>query len=326
MAKAAGKIVRIRTGSRLHFGLIESGDRRHGGCGLMIDAPGIALTVGRSRMSMVRGTVDDSIRNRAQRLLHQISKSLALPRTEGFVVEIERCAAEHVGLGTGTQLSLAVARGVCEWLELPMTAESLAKLAGRGRRSAIGAHGFVHGGFVVDGGKSAADELGMLVKRLDFPVQWPIVLLQANSNARWHGSSEEEAFARLSAGHSTDTSAQMQALLDDRIVPAIDAVDYAAFAEAIHEFNRLAGEFFADSQTGTYSDPVVAQLIDRLRTNGARAVGQSSWGPTIFAIADSELTARQWTESISGMAPELVSSSIVVAAMNQGAQCARDAS
>ena len=38
-------------------------------------------------------------------------------------------------------------------------------------------------------------------------------------------------------------------------------------------------------QGGIYSCPATAELVQWLRGRGVRGVGQSSWGPTVFAMA-----------------------------------------
>ena len=68
------------------------------------------------------------------------------------------------------------------------------------------------------------------------------------------------------------------------ILPAAEAGDLEAFGEAVHEFNRRAGEPFAAAQGGPYASPAVAGLIGELRQLGVAGVGQSSWGPTVFAV------------------------------------------
>src|SRR5204862_353231 len=81
---------------------------------------------------------------------------------------VAACPPEHTGLGVGTQLSRAVARAVCPGVP----AVELARLAGRGNRSAIGVYGFEAGGFLVDGGKRDDAALAPLMARVDFPGDW----------------------------------------------------------------------------------------------------------------------------------------------------------
>ena len=72
---------------------------------------------------------------------------------------VRHAPAEHVGLGVGTQLSLAVVRACPELAGLliqglPNSPISPAAAA----RSGIGLHGFQHGGLIVDGGRKREAE------------------------------------------------------------------------------------------------------------------------------------------------------------------------
>ena len=63
-------------------------------------------------------------------------------------ITVEEAPPEHSGFGTGTQLALAVGRAVSS-----LPTEEVARVTGRGRRSAIGTHGFATGGLLADGGR-----------------------------------------------------------------------------------------------------------------------------------------------------------------------------
>ena len=137
-----------------------------------------------------------------------------------------------MGLGVGTQLSLAVARAVTESLGAPVkSAVELARLTGRGGRSGVGIHGFDHGGFLVDGGKRGADALAPSVARAEFPPEWRIVLLTPPAPAVWHGDRERAAFAAL-AGTPADDSLCRLVLVG--MLPALAERD-------LHAFSRGAG-------------------------------------------------------------------------------------
>src|SRR4051794_17718295 len=162
--------MQVETGSRLHFGLISLDEgrrwadragrltlpaRRFGGAGLMIDAPGVAVRVEPGRDWCAEGP----LAGRALEIARLVASRLpGEPRR----VVVERAAPEHSGLGTGTQLALAVARALSlSWGRDESVAE-LARLTGRGRRSGAGVHGFSRGGFLVDGGKGDRTTLAPL--------------------------------------------------------------------------------------------------------------------------------------------------------------------
>jgi beta-RFAP synthase len=193
-------------------------------------------------------------------------------------------------LGTGTQLGLAVAKalavahGKSDW-----DAVALARRVERGRRSAIGVHGFQHGGFLVDGGKTATTTLAPLIARHDFPAEWAVLLIMPTDVQGAHGPRESAAFEHLAksdaCGQQTDALCGLAVL---GILPALVERDLAAFGEALYEFNRRVGEMFKPWQGGIYSCAQSAAVVDFCRSSGIRGVGQSSWGPTVFAIDSAE--------------------------------------
>jgi len=75
------------------------------------------------------------------------------------------------------------------------------------------------------------------------------------------------------------------------VAPALLERDLPAFGEALFEFNRRSGGLFQTVQGSEYGSPEGADMIGRLRGMGLRGVGQSSWGPTLFAIAEPDRLA-----------------------------------
>ncbi|HLU49595.1 MAG TPA: hypothetical protein VK116_15965, partial [Planctomycetota bacterium] len=58
--------------------------------------------------------------------------------------------------------------------------------------------------------------------------------------------------------------------------------------EAAWEFGRESGAAFERAQGGVFSSPRVGAIVDALRAEGIRGVGQSSWGPAVWAWAAGE--------------------------------------
>jgi beta-RFAP synthase len=201
-------------------------------------------------------------------------------------ISVTTPARHHLGLGVGTQLALSVARAVAEASAVPFDPYQAAAWLGRGRRSAIGVHGFCHGGFLVDAGLRSGFALSPLVAHHTFPADWVVLLAWPRDLAGEHGTRERLAFDALAQypanPRRTDTLARL-ALLD--MLPALVQFDCAAFGEALFEFNRTVGEWFAPWQGGVYSHAWTTQAVQALRDLGMHGVGQSSWGPAVFAIA-----------------------------------------
>lgn len=302
-------MVNVRAASRLHFGLLNPGagaivggdsreattSRRFGGVGLMVEKPGLLLRVRASPSWSAAGPLAERTLALAQRFAQNCrheERNLDLPPRH---LHLEQTAPEHAGLGTGTQLGLSVARALAVSWGLTCDLRTLARRVGRGLRSALGAHGFEQGGLLVESGKHTPDQLAPLVSRHDFPAAWRLLLIlpTEEGSAGLHGSREVEAFTRLAAGPSdqarTDTLCRLVLL---GLLPALVERDVNAFGEALYEFNARVGEAFAPVQGGVYASPREVRLVAFLRGLGVRGVGQSSWGPTLFAVVADEDHAR----------------------------------
>jgi beta-RFAP synthase len=247
----------------------------------MLREPGIRLSV----KPAGAWSADGPLADRALDYAFQFSRSLA--QEQPFQITVERCAPEHAGLGTGTQLGLAVARALAvNWQRSDMNAVELARQIGRGRRSALGIHGFDRGGFLVDGGKGPDTVIAPLVARLEFPQTWHIVLVMRNGAQGLHGVLENRAFERRPAKNQpTETLCRLVLL---GILPALAEGDLPAFGEGLYEFNRQVGQMFRPLQSGTYADRRCEEIVAFVRRQKVAAAGQSSWGPTVFAIAESD--------------------------------------
>ena len=243
----------------------------------MIEEPGVSVSLQPSENWSAEGLLAE----RALAYAKQIALALSCPQR--FQLNVEASAAEHVGLGTGTQLGLAVARAlalVCGHKKLD--AVELAYRLGRGKRSALGIYGFARGGFLVEGGKGPNSKIAPLIAHCDFPEPWSILLVLPKGEMGNYGIAEEEAFARLTRG-PTDALCRLVLL---GMLPALVEVDLSAFGEALYEFNRRVGEVFQPIQGGIYAHSRSAAIVQFVRRQKISGVGQSSWGPAIFAIVE----------------------------------------
>lgn len=283
--------VHVRAPCRLHFGMFSFGhcDRpRFGGVGAMIDSPTVAVTISRAAQFMTRGEHSERVKQFAERAARAWRLD-ALPHCQIAVT----APPDHVGLGVGTQLGLSVAAGLRRFLQLPeLPAEDLAQSAGRGSRSSVGTFGFKHGGLIVDGGKPPGESLGKLVQRIALPAAWRFVLIRCNDDIQGlAGQQERDAFAKLPATPDELTTALWQ-IVNKHMLPAVARDDCPAFGESVYRFGRLAGECFAPIQGGPFASDRIESLVEAIRAHGVPGVGQSSWGPTVFAIAPSAAVAE----------------------------------
>lgn len=326
--------VRVSAPCRLHFGLFHvpvpglthwpdgRPVRKFGGVGLMVETPRVAVEAHAADFLDVTGSLKERAAGSVLRIhSRQLAVGSGGPRPAVYAIRADG-PREHVGLGVGTALGMALAAAMTAdsdgfWHHSQFV--SLANLCGRGQRSAIGVWGFGYGGLIVDGGKvdESVSPLGTI---LAFPSAWRAVLIRPPVDPAWHGDTERAAFGRSrSAEQALDTTERLERIARDWLVPAVQDEDFDAFAEAVHEFNRLAGEPFAADQGGAYSYMAVNCVIDELLGWGVTGVGQSSWGPTVFAFARDPDEAEHLAGRVRAWLPSDAEVT-VTAADNQGAR------
>lgn len=288
--------VEVRAPSRLHFGMFSFGRvdaRQFGGVGVMVEQPGLHLRLSAAAELSASGPGADRALQYARRVAEHLQIA---PR---FQLEILAAPPAHVGLGSGTQLGMSIARAVLSWqgVEEP-TVEQLVAACGRGKRSAIGAHGFLNGGLLIESGKLRDEELSPLAARVAMPEEWRFVLITPRGDAGLHGAAELTAFERLPPVEPSVTE-ELQRLAFDELLPAANEGNFLRFRDTLEAFNNLAGVCFAAAQGGRYA-PQSQRVIDELRADGVRGYAQTSWGPTVCVICESinvaEALANEWRE------------------------------
>ncbi len=285
----SGPGLRIVTPSRLHFGLLAWGEehpRQFGSVGLMIERPGLEIRAKPSPTWSAAGPLGERALGVARRVLDALaSEGRAL---EPLHIAVERASREHVGLGTGTQLSLAVARLLLAAAREPRpSAERLAALAGRGRRSGIGLHGFIGGGLLVDGGRSPDSDVPPLLCRLEFPHDWSVLVLVPPLGHGLAGTDERHAFERL-ASLPTRTVERLCRLVLLELLPAAAERDLDEFGSALSQLQDEVGRSFAPIQGGIFAH---AQSEDIAA--GMRGSGSSEWVKARGGRLSSE--SSEWT-------------------------------
>ena len=267
--------------ARLHFGFLDmNGElgRRFGSLGLAIDHPRTRITLRSADFGAVKGADV----GRAERYLGLMTQMLGF---EGaYALTVEEAIPAHSGLGSGTQLALAIASALRQLHGLPLDPSGDAMKLGRGGRSGAGIALFSKGGFVVDGGNGAAEATPPVVARLAFPADWRIILLLDPLRQGVHGEAEFAAFRDLPAFPAA-AAAHICRLTLMQLLPAVAEADLARFGAGIAEIQAMTGDHFAPAQGGRFASPSVAGALQVLTRAGAHGPGQSSWGPTGFAFA-----------------------------------------
>lgn len=308
------KFVTVAVPARLHLGFLDLGGhsgRRFGSLGLPLAAPETVVTLSHAPVTSVTGPEA----GRAARHLETMARHLGIPGHHRLTVE--QAIPAHVGLGSGTQIAVAVAAALRTLYRLPTSAAEDAALLGRGSRSGIGIAAFAEGGLIVDAGRRDEHDAPPVVARIGFPEDWRVILIGDGRVEGIHGAEEIEAFRRLPRFPQAATDEICRHVLMGVLAGLADR-DIAAFGAAITRIQDLVGAHFSAVQGGVFTSPGVAAAAAALRAAGATGIGQSSWGPTGFAFAASESAARAMVRAAAGMVPDGVSLDIV-AGRNAGA-------
>jgi beta-RFAP synthase len=271
--------------ARLHFGMLDPaglGARRFGGFGVGIEFPRVVVRVRwAASQSSDALIVSGSQADRAMTFARRIWSTFGL--SGSVEVNVEESIPQHMGLGSGTKLGLAITRGLAALAGISAGPEQLAEASGRGARSSVGAWTFTAPGLVVEAGVGAGGWISPLVARHPMPERWRCVLALPLGVEGLSGEAEERFFGQLrESGHAEP---RVSRLLLTALLPGLVAGDIDEFGLALTQIQREVGSIFAGQQGGVFH-PSAAPLVDALHALGVGAVGQSSWGPSVYGIVD----------------------------------------
>ena len=304
--------VYIKTPARLHLGLIDlNGDlgRIFGGLGVGINKPNVILEAENAENLSVTGQETELTEVLAQRFF---STYHVQPKVH---INVVKAIPAHIGLGSGTQLSLAIAVALARVLNVKASPAELALAMGRARRTSVGTTIFQRGGFVVDGGQSLkGNTFPPLLYHQPFPDEWRFIVAVPNLNKGLSNSEENSAFNALPKMPAED-AAKICHLIMLKLLPALAEHDIESFGDALTKIQVLTGGFFAQAQGGTYSSPAAAECIEFMKQSGAYGVGQSSWGPALYAVVKQE-QAKQALSKVKAYLDRGVGGEVFVAKAN----------
>jgi beta-ribofuranosylaminobenzene 5'-phosphate synthase len=280
----------VEAAARLHFGVLDLRGglgRRFGGLGAAVPALSLLLEARAAPAVEARGPDAARAAEFARRFLahHGLAGGAALV--------VHRAIPAHSGLGSGTQLGLAVARALAELHGLPADAPALARAVGRGRRSAIGTWTFALGGFIVEGGRRPGNEaIAPLLARYALPAGWRCIVAVPPGAPGLSGDAEAGAFDRLPPPPEREVE-RVSHLVLMQLLPALTEGDLPGFGGALSEIQRITGTWFAPMQGGVFAPGPGGELIERMGRWGAAGVGQSSWGPAVYGLVGSPEEAAE---------------------------------
>lgn len=325
MAKSDFESITIRATARLHLGFIDLHGglgRLFGSLGVSIDKPACVVELQRKKDGLVvTGEEKDRVTDLAEHLVSHFGKD------KGFQLTVWESIPKHVGLGSGTQLSLAVGSAIAKLYGKSLTAHELSEILKRGVVSGVGTATFAKGGFVIDGGKptmtsESKSQSGVppLLVQQPVPEDWQFVIAIPDIPKGFSGEREKDAFQELPKGNATHAMETSRLILM-QLLPALIDDDINRFGEALTRIQVLVGDAFSQAQGGRFASPEVTKCVGAMLTAGAVGAGQSSWGPTCYGLVRGLEAASKVKIAVSKAMDSLSGGAAFIAtANNQGAQ------
>ncbi len=283
--------VEVEAPARLHLGFLDLHGglgRRFGSIGLTVD--GLSTHLYAERSSDITASGPDAVR-----ALRYARSYMDARGIEGGVdLTLTHAIPDHVGLGSGTQLALAVGSAIERLYGNESNSANIARTLHRGNRSGIGIGAFEQGGFILDCGRGEAEGVPPVAVRLPFPEKWRALLLFDKRDQGLHGAKEVAAFSELPE-FPEHAAAHLCRLVMMQVLPGVLEAQLQPVTEAIGEIQRMVGDYFAPAQGGRFTSPAISAALEWSVRQGFSGVGQSSWGPTGFVILE-DTSQALWLE------------------------------
>ncbi|MGC9516787.1 MAG: beta-ribofuranosylaminobenzene 5'-phosphate synthase [Methanomicrobiales archaeon] len=301
----------IKTPSRLHLTLIDMNGaygRIDGGVGITIENPQLVLeaeSIPEKNIEIIfdssnkeSSNLNKDLRNNYIFKIESAANKMSdfLNIGHGFKFTVKKLYLSHSGLGSGTQLSLAVGKAVVNISGEEVKTQQIAKIVGRGGTSGIGVAAFDYGGFLVDGGHEKSQKADFLpssassaspppvIARYNFPEDWKIILAIPNIDDRVSGLKEINIFQEYCPIPLKEVQ-KLSHLILMKMMPAVLEKDLDSFGFSVNQIQEVG---FKKIEL-KLQNPVIKKIMDNMRSSGADGVGMSSFGPTIYAVADTNI-------------------------------------
>jgi len=287
--------VRVAAPARLHLGFLDPAatlGRRFGSLGIVVDGFDTVVEAAEARsdhFEAVRGS--ETALARAVEHVHALRAATRC--TAPLRLSLRAAPPMHAGLGSGTQLALAVGTAFSRLFGLALDTEALARLLGRGARSGVGIAGFDRGGLLLDGGPRADGAPAALLSRLALPAPWRVILALDPRVRGLSGADERAALAGLPPlPHAVSAEICHEVLM--RVLPGAAGGEFTAFAAGVTRVQEVLGAHFAPAQGGrAFASAAVEGLLRWIAGQASAGIGQSSWGPAGFAFLPCERSAHE---------------------------------
>ncbi|MDD1694663.1 MAG: DUF98 domain-containing protein, partial [Methanoregula sp.] len=200
----------------------------------------------------------------------------------------------------------------------------------RGGTSGIGTAAFDLGGFIIDGGhrfgtgkeksdfRPSSASRGVnpppVIARHEFPRDWKVLLAIPEVPAGANGKYEADIFRTRCPVPLDDVRALTHEVMM-RMLPGLVERDLDLFGSSI---NTIQGLGFKKVEL-SLQPPAVTGLLPVMRDAGAAGAGMSSFGPTVYAIGDTDMQDIERAARASMDEQAGGGTTIIASARNRGA-------
>ncbi|MBT3548835.1 MAG: hypothetical protein HOM30_04725 [Gammaproteobacteria bacterium] len=276
----------ISSPSRLHLGFYGFDDNygyKYGSMGLAINAYKTTLCIKKSK---------SFCSNIPKKFTTPVLKYLKKNKlSTNFEINLLAKPPSHIGLGSGSQLSLCMGKSIFAYLDIDASINDIANIFDRGERSGTGISLFSKGGFVVDACKKF-NELPMAMFNSKFPSKWKIILINDNSLKGAFGKKEVKFFNQ-NIKLSKQYKSELSHIVLRGILPSVIYKDFDNFSKNISEFQKITSLFYKDKQKGVFLSQDISEIMKYIRNYDNLGMGQSSWGPMSYIFVESSLHAKE---------------------------------
>ena len=270
--------------------------RIDGSLGLSLEHPGVTLEFGAHKRTMVRGGTP-SERELIATEIAVASEILGV--APDIEISIRQMIPPHQGLGSGTQIRLAVLSALNHRFELNHSPSEIGEMSTRGGTSGIGINAFRCGGLLLDGGHSMREQKNEfapsrfatkagqppLLLRNDFPANWGIVLFIPSSLSGLSGQDELD-FMLANTPLPLEEVQSASHIILMRLLPALQELDLETFGSCVSALQDVGWK----RRHWIRADNALLQSVRSAfnATAGIQGCGLSSTGATVFGFYDIE--------------------------------------
>ena len=299
--------ITIQTPSRLHFGLLDlNGElgRINGSFGVALEQPGWLIKYN----SQFQDNEHLALSKEVLEVIKKFDNYFEVS-TSDVKLKILNSIPKHIGLGSNTQFLLALGTILSKLHKLDVKVIEIAKAIQRGGTSGIGVASFDKGGIILDGGHtfgpgkqtetfqpsrvSRAPPPPVIFRNYP-PSNWRFVLLAPLEEEGASGKKEVNLF-RENCPIPANYVEKLSRLLLVKILPAIVERNIKTFGEGLTAMQTVIPKFGMDCFKSIFNQEIITHLQENKKSFG---YGISSFGPTIFALTDSEESAKSLLKTI----------------------------